>query len=141
MNHAIATKYRGVALLLLRLGVGLIFIVAGWDKLMDISGPQAMFADLGIPLAGLMAWVVAIVEFVGGLMVLAGAYIRIPTPLLAVIMVVAIFTVKLDQGFGAMRLDLMLLFASLALFILGSGKYSVDHMIQGENPKSTRAAS
>jgi len=70
MSPSLATKYRGVALLLLRLGVGLIFVVAGWDKLMDISGPQAFFADLGIPLAGLMAWVVAIVEFVGGLMVL-----------------------------------------------------------------------
>jgi len=141
MSPSHATPYRGVALLLLRLGVGLIFVVAGWDKLMDISGPQAFFADIGIPLAGLMAWVVAIVEFVGGLMVLAGAYIRIPTPLLAVIMGVAIFTVKLGQGFGAMRLDLMLLFAALALFILGSGRYSVDYMMKGEPAEATPAAS
>lgn len=139
MNQTNLAKYRGLALLLLRLGVGIIFVVAGWGKLTGMEGVQGMFADLGIPLAGLMAWVVALVEFVGGLMVLAGAYIRIPTPLLAVIMVVAIFTVKLADGFNAMRIDIMLLVASLALFILGSGKYSVDHMLSDTESERTAA--
>ncbi len=83
-------------------------------------------------MAGIMAWVVAIVEFVGGLMVLFGIKIRIPSLLLAFVMVVALLTTKLGGEFSAARLDIMLLLTSLALAILGSGKYSVDSMI-GKN--------
>lgn len=126
MNFKGLKKYDGLAPLLLRIGVGIIFIVAGWGKLTGIEGVQGFFGDLGIPLPGLMAWVVAIVEFFGGLMVLLGAYIRIPALLLAFTMIVALLTTKLGGEFGAARLDLMLLLTTLALFFLGSGKYSVD---------------
>lgn len=125
MNGSSNTKH-DIALLLLRIGVGVIFIVAGWGKITGIEGVQGFFGNLGIPLAGLMAWVVAIVELVGGIMVLLGAYIRIPALLLAIVMIVALFTTKLGGEFSAARLDLMLLLTSLALFFLGSGSYSVD---------------
>lgn len=124
---SIDNKYSDLALLLLRLGVGIIFIVSGWGKLTGIEGVQGFFGNIGIPFPALMAWVVAIVEFFGGIMVLLGAYAKIPYILLAIIMVVAIFTVKIGDGFGASRLELMLLLASLALFFLGSGRYSVDY--------------
>ncbi len=123
---------KDLGLLLLRIGVGVIFVVAGWGKLTGIEGVQGFFGNLGIPMAGLMAWVVAIVEFVGGIMVLLGAYARIPYLLLAIIMVVALFTTKLGGEFSAARLDLMLLLANLALFFAGSGKYSVDAKIGGD---------
>lgn len=123
------SKYSDVALLLLRVGVGIIFIVSGWGKLTGIEGVQGFFGNIGIPLPGIMAWVVALVEFFGGIMVLFGAYAKIPYLLLAIIMLVAIFTVKIGDGFGASRLELMLLLANLALFLTGSGQYSVDHKI------------
>lgn len=107
----------------------MIFIVAGWGKLTGIEGVQGFFGNLGIPLPALMAWVVAIVEFVGGIMVLLGAYARIPYLLLAIIMVVALLTTKLGGEFSAARLDLMLLLTNLALFLIGSGKYSVDQKL------------
>lgn len=122
-------KYSDLALLLLRIGVGVIFIYHGWGKLTGIEGVQGFFGNIGIPLPGIMAWVVAIVEFFGGLMVLFGAYAKIPYLLLAFIMLVAIFTVKIGQGFEAARIDIMLLLTNLALFLLGSGQYSVDHKI------------
>jgi len=120
-------KFRDVAPLLLRIGVGLIFIYAGWGKLTGIEGTQQFFGNIGIPLAGLMAWVVALVEFVGGIMVLVGFRIQVPALLLACIMVVAILTTKLggEDVFRAMRLDLLLLLTSLALVITGSGKYAL----------------
>lgn len=126
MNVQGQNKFNDLAPLLLRIGVGIIFIIAGWGKLTGIEGVQGFFGDLGIPLPGLMAWVVAIIEFFGGLMVLLGAYIRIPALLLAFTMVVALLTTKLGGEFSAARLDSMLLLTSLALFFLGSGKYSVD---------------
>ncbi|TVR34381.1 MAG: DoxX family protein [Balneolaceae bacterium] len=135
MNNRDLSKYSDLALLLLRIGVGLVFVVAGWGKLTGIEGVQGFFGNLGIPMAGIMAWVVAIVEFVGGLMVLFGAYARIPNLLLAFIMVVAIFTTKMD-GFdisdAGTRVDILMLLITLSLAILGSGKYSIDSMI-GKN--------
>lgn len=131
MNNSLSQQNKDIAMLLLRIGVGIIFIVAGWGKLTGIEGVQGFFADIGIPLAGLMAWVVALVEFAGGIMVLLGAYIRVPAILLAIIMVVAILTTKLGQDFSAYQLDMMLLFASAALALIGSGGYSVDSKVQG----------
>ena len=124
------SKYQPLALLLLRLGVGVIFIVAGWGKLTDISSVQSFFADQGIPLPYIMAWIVGIIEFFGGILAVIGAYTRIPYLLLAIIMVVAIFTVKMDQGFSAARLDIMLLVSTLALFFIGNGKYSFDYKLE-----------
>jgi putative oxidoreductase len=120
-------KFRDVAPLLLRIGIGLIFIYAGWGKLTGIEGTQEFFGNIGIPLAGIMAWVVAVVEFVGGIMVLVGFRIQIPALLLAFIMVVAILTTKVggEDVFRGMRLDLLLLLTSLALVITGSGKYAL----------------
>ena len=125
-------KYADLAPLLLRIGVGLIFIYAGWGKITGIEGTQEFFGNIGIPLAGVMAWVVAIVEFVGGILILVGFRIQLPALLMAIIMVVAIVTTKLgqDEVFRAMRLDFLLLLASLALFIIGSGKYSVDDKLK-----------
>lgn len=124
-------KYVDLAPLLLRIGVGVIFIIAGWGKLNGIEGVQGFFGNIGIPLPGIMAWVVAIVEFVGGIMVLLGAYARIPYLLLAFVMVVALFTTKLGGEFSAARLEIMLLLANLALYFMGSGKYSVDEKLKG----------
>lgn len=125
-------KYADLAPLLLRIGVGLIFIYAGWGKITGIEGTQEFFGNIGIPLAGVMAWVVAIVEFVGGILILVGFRIQLPALLMAIIMVVAILTTKLsqDEVFHAMRLDFLLLLASLALFTIGSGKYSLDKKLK-----------
>ncbi len=128
MSNSGITNNRDLALLLLRIGVGVIFIVAGWGKLTGIEGTQQFFGSIGIPLAGFMAWVVALIEFLGGLMILIGYKIEIPAVLLAIIMLVAILTVKLggDNGFGGMRLELLLLLTSLALAMTGTGQYSLD---------------
>lgn len=125
-------KYADLAPLLLRIGVGLIFIYAGWGKITGIEGTQEFFGNIGIPLAGVMAWVVAIVEFVGGILILVGFRIQLPALLMAIIMIVAIVTTKFGQDdvFRAMRLDFLLLLASLALFTIGSGKYSVDDKLK-----------
>jgi putative oxidoreductase len=123
------SKHSDLALLLLRIGVGIIFIYAGWGKLTGIEGTQEFFGNIGIPMAGIMAWVVAIVEFFGGIMVLFGAYAKIPYLLLAFIMVVALLTTKLGGEFPAARLDMMLLLTNIALFLMGSGRFSVDYKI------------
>lgn len=138
MNNAGLMKNKDLALLLLRIGVGLIFIVSGWGKLAGIEGVQSFFGNIGIPLPSVMAWVVALVEFLGGIMVLTGYKIQIPAILLAIVMLVAIFTVKLggDNVFSGMRLELMLLLTSLSLSMMGSGQYSIEAMMSKSGSSS-----
>jgi len=129
MSNSNSFKNIDLALLFIRIGIGAVFIVAGWGKLTGIEGVQGFFGDIGIPMAGFMAWVVAIVEFFGGLMVLTGLYPRIPALLLGCVMIVAILTVKLDQDFGAMRVDLLLLLMNAGILFAGSGKYSIHSLL------------
>ncbi|MGM0506870.1 MAG: DoxX family protein [Bacteroidota bacterium] len=119
-------KKLDIALLVGRLVVGLVFLLAGWGKLNGIEGVQGFFGDVGIPMAGVMAWVVALVEFVGGIMVLVGYKIRIAAALLALVMVGAIVFVKLSQGWDAMRLDLALFTLNLTFYLVGAGSMSVE---------------
>lgn len=132
-------KNRDLALLLLRIGVGLIFVIAGWGKLTGIEGVQQFFGNVGIPLASVMAWVVAIVEFAGGLMILTGYKVQIPGYLLAIVMVVAMFVIlgREDSGFGSIRLELMLLLTSLAITMLDTGAYSVEAMLNKSHSSDT----
>lgn len=126
-------KKLDIALLVSRLVVGLIFILAGWGKLTGIEGTQEFFGNVGIPLAGVMAWVVALVEFLGGIMVLAGYRIRIAGALLALVMVGAIVFVKLSQGWNAMRVDMALFALSLTFYLVGAGSMSVEGKGSGDS--------
>jgi len=129
------------SMLLLRLGIGLIFMVHGAQKLFGlfggggISGTSGFFSQIGIPLPGIMAVVVAIVEFFGGLFLLLGFLTQISALLIAIVMVVAIFTVKLSQGFlGGWEFDFMLLTAALTLAFHGPGDASLDKDVTLEPP-------
>ena len=56
-------RFAGVAMLIVRVIVGLIMVAHGWQKLM--GGPAnfgGLLAQLGVPLPTLMAWVVMLVE-------------------------------------------------------------------------------
>lgn len=112
-----------LGLLVLRVGLGLIFVLAGWSKLSEMEPVVAMFAGLGLP--AFVAWLVALVEFVGGLLLIVGLYVEIVGWLLAIVMLVAILLVKSDLGFNAARLDIALLAMSLAVAMLGAGSHSL----------------
>src|SRR4051794_17263804 len=70
-----------VVLLLLRVALGVTFIAHGGQKLFDwinvdphgIDGTTKFFDFVGIPIPGFFAWVVGLTEFLGGLLLIAGA--------------------------------------------------------------------
>ncbi len=119
--------YQDYVPLLLRIAVGSVFIVAGWGKLTGIDGTAEFFGGVGIPLPVFSAWLVAIVEFFGGIMVLLGFFTRIPAILLGIIMIVAMITVKFEAGLGGggLRVDFMLLLMCISLLFTGDGKASI----------------
>jgi len=119
-----------IGLLVLRLVVGVTFLLHGLDKLADLSGTEEFFASLEIPAPGLMAPFVALTETVGGLLLIAGLATPLAGVALAVDMLVALVTAHIDEGFfaadGGIELVLLLAAASLALALTGAGRFSAD---------------
>ena len=122
------------ALLVLRLIVGLVFVVHGGQKLFvfGLGNVAGNFAKMGIPAASLTGPLVALVELLGGLGFIGGLLTRLSGLGLAIDMLGAIFFVHLAKGFMApmgFEYPLTLLAVSAALMVTGAGRYSIDHMI------------
>ncbi|MBI4150270.1 DoxX family protein [Candidatus Woesearchaeota archaeon] len=125
--------------LVLRLALALVFIAHGYQKLfvMGVGAVAEMFAGLGIPLASVSAWVVALVEFVGGICLLLGLLTRYAALLISIVMVVAILKVKLAVGLIApmgtpmpgAELDVALLAAAVSIVLAGPGKWALERTL------------
>jgi putative oxidoreductase len=136
------TTAQNAGLLVLRLVVGVTFLLHGLDKLGDPSGAEELFASLDISAPGLMAPFVALTETVGGLLLIAGLARSLVGVALAVDMLVALVTNHIDEGFlvadGGIELVLLLGGASAALALTGAGRFSADAAI--DLPRHLRAA-
>lgn len=95
----------GFALLPLRLMVGFGFAAHGFAKLS--RGPESfatILAAIGVPQPHVMAWATCLLEFVGGIGVMLGAFVLPLSLPLAVVMLTAMFTVHARYGFSSIRL-------------------------------------
>ncbi len=95
----------GWALVPLRLVIGFGFAAHGYAKLS--RGPEnfaTILAALGVPQPHVMAWATSLLEFVGGLALMAGVFVVPLTLPLAAIMLTALFSVHLQYGFSSIRL-------------------------------------
>jgi putative oxidoreductase len=127
-------RFRDLGLLILRIGVGVIFIVGGWPK---ISNP-GMWPGLGSAMEnlGITFWptfwgfMAALAEFGGGILVILGFLFRPATMLLAFTMLVAlIFHLKggpTMNTFDKYSNALVMLFVFTGLILIGPGRFSVD---------------
>jgi putative oxidoreductase len=128
----------------LRLIVGYGFMEHGFAKL--ARGPESfthILDALGVPMPTMMAWGTILVEIFGGLAVLVGFLIPLASVPMIVVLLVAIFTVHLPNGFSSIKLqevtaagahfgqpgyetDLLYLAALVALVIGGTGPLALD---------------
>lgn len=96
----------GLGPLALRLFLGPIFILAGWNKITGIDDVAAWFGNpdwgLGLPAPLLMAWLAALTEFVGGIALVLGLGVRIAAIPLMVTMAVAAVTAHWQFGWHAL---------------------------------------
>lgn len=126
MNLQIISPFAPLAL---RFIPGLIFMAHGLPKLMDLAYTSQLFNGLGIPLPGLMACFVAIVEVFGGIALIVGLGTRIVSLLLAIILLVALLLVHVNDGFvGGFEFQLALLACLVALMLGGPGRLALDNM-------------
>ena len=125
-----------LAVLILRLFLGFSFMMHGSQKLLGafggggVAGVAGMLSKLGLEPSQILAWVLSITEFVGGVCVFLGFLTRFWAAGLVIDMAVAIFKVHGANGFFASKngFELPLAFGVMALVILltGSGSLSVD---------------
>lgn len=122
------------ALLVLRLVLGTVFIVHGYQKVFGfgISGVTGMFTEMGVPLPAIAAPLISVLELVGGIALLFGAFTRVAAFLLACDMLGAIVMVHAKNGFSAPKgvenvLGNVAMLVAVAL--LGAGAYSIDALL------------
>jgi putative oxidoreductase len=128
------TQAQGWGITVLRVVVGIVFLVHGGQKLFvwGFGNVASFFGQAGIPLSMLAGIVVTLVEFLGGLALLMGLFTRWAAILLAINMLGAMLTVHLRAGFflpDGYEFVLTLLAANIALALLGSGEASVDKFL------------
>jgi len=141
MNRLLAVFPRNLdlALLILRVVVGVVFMMHGWQKLFQygIAGVTGSFEGMGVPLPGIAAPFVSVLEFAGGILLILGALTPLVAALLAINMLVAVLLVHLKAGFflpNGYEFALTLMAASLALMLTGAGAYSVDGRLGKRGP-------
>ncbi len=139
IKEIILSTSSSLALLPIRLGVGIVMAAHGAQKLFGWFGGHGLQAtaqffgeNLGLQPGLLMAVLAGGVEFFGGLLLIAGFLTRIAGIGIAFTMAVAIIMVHPDAFFASnngMEYPLTLLLASLTLAIGGAGGLSVDRKL------------
>lgn len=125
-------KYRDFGLLIIRVGIGALFIVFGYPK---ITGGTEMWTQIGSSMSTLgvdfahtfWGFMAAVAEFLGGILMVFGLFFRLAMLLLIVTMFVA-FWMHYSNGDGFQQwsraMEFLVLF--LGLFFVGPGRWSVD---------------
>ena len=139
--------WRQWAPLPLRLVIGYGFMAHGWAKLSrGPAGFAKLLEQIGAPLPEATAWASTLIEILGGLAILAGAFVAAVSVPLIVMMLVAMFTVHLRYGFSAVNtigltadgpqfgppgyeVNLLYIAGLLALVLGGAGPFSIDRLL------------
>ena len=121
-----------LALLILRVGIGLMFILHGYPKIIGGMEKWTGLGSYGMGSLGIhifpafWGFMAAFSEFVGGIMIMLGLYIRYFSILLFITMLVAISS-HLAGGDGIMgashAIESAVIF--VCLFFAGAGNYSI----------------
>jgi putative oxidoreductase len=124
-----------LAILILRVGLGVMFAAHGAQKVFGafggpgIEGFSQALTGMGFKPALLWAYLAAYTELLGGLFIIAGFLTRISAALLFIVMMVAILKVHLKNGFflsgGGFEYIFIISCVCLALIILGTGKFGI----------------
>lgn len=126
-----SARQLSLGLLLLRIAVGIVFMLHGKQKLfgMGFGGVSGAFTQMGVPMPGVMGPFVALLEFFGGIALILGLLTRVVALGFAIDMLVAILLVQFKNGFSHYELEFLLCVSSAALVLMGGGEFAVDALL------------
>ena len=150
MTHPLITRLlstnAGWAALALRIPVGIIFAAHGAQKLFGwfggygLEGTGQWMASIGLTPGYLMALLAGSGEFFGGLALIIGLLVRPAAAVLAIAMLVAIFSVHIGNGLfmsnNGYEFGLALLAVAVSLMLSGAGRASIDAVLSRSVPKA-----
>jgi putative oxidoreductase len=124
-----------IGLLVLRVGIGILFLFHGYPKLRGGTGTWLwlgsqlqMFGMYSMPVV--FGCIAACVEFFGGLSLITGIGMQLATFLLAIQMVVATcYHINKGDGFMLYSHALSLVVVFVALHLMGPGAYTLPALI------------
>ena len=121
-----ACHSRSFGLLLIRVALGLVFVMHGWQKIYNIQMVGGMMVAFGLPF-----WVgifIAYLEVFGGICIILGAATRFFGLVFGIEMLVAIYLTGMGTGYHAHELEIILALLSFGIAFTGSGLYSLYKM-------------
>jgi putative oxidoreductase len=123
-------------LLVARLGLGFVLTYHGFVKVFSVPIPgfeglptmsmfQGYVGQLGFPAPELLAWIVGLIEFLGGIALILGAFTSLAAWLVIIEFAVILLWVK-RLSFPLADVDLLVFSNALLLAMTGAGAYSLD---------------
>jgi len=131
-------KVQSPLLMAIRLFWGYWFLRGSIIKFTNMGELITYFESLSIPLAGIMAFLTAVLHFTGGLSMIFGFCARLVSVPLIISMIVAYFTAELHTVTGIlnspipfiMAAPFLFLYANLVILAFGPGKFSIDYLLE-----------
>jgi putative oxidoreductase len=117
-------------LLILRLFAGLSLAFAhGINKIPPSDGFVNGISEMGFSGPSFFAWISALTEFAGGILLAIGLASRPAALFIGINMGVAAFLRHADDPFSGKEKAMLFLVIALVFFVTGAGKYSFDKLI------------
>jgi putative oxidoreductase len=144
LNRPLPLPARDWALLLARVLIGVVMFAHGYEKMVinGIGRTTEGFEHLSIPLAIVSASFVTVVEFIGSVLLIAGALTPVMCGLMLVIMVGAAVFVHGANGIfvanGGWELVGVIGAGLIAVGAVGPGRFSVAHLVRGRQAQHRR---
>ncbi len=115
-----------MSLLILRVAASAFMITHGWGKFLKVLNGDFSFGDpigLGPALSLILA---ALAEFICSIMIIVGFKGRFASIFIMITMLVAGLIQHADDGWRRQEFPLLYFFVFLTIFLMGTGKYSID---------------
>jgi len=139
IQFAFFKKHSGNGAVFLRLLIGTFIIYGVQDNVLS-SAHMREFADFlqarSVPFPMFSAFLSAYTQFICGIMILLGAWIRLASIPFIINFIVAVIIAHLDDTFRGMFPALMMIATGLFFLFNGAGKLSVDELLEKRNSSS-----
>lgn len=135
MYDAMFDRQRDWLILLARILLMILFVTAGWQKMLGFASTVGEMAAVGLPLPSVVAVIVIIIEFLVGIALVVGVWTRPLALLMAVYTLATAFIghhywTMTGAAYGANFINfyknVSIVGGLLLLCVTGAGKYSVD---------------